>query len=58
MTTHRHHFSHAFNSGKATDPIVYLAALDNRDLGVVKVTRNPPKNLDFRPYFYALSDTS
>jgi hypothetical protein len=53
-----YHFNHAFNTGKATDPVDYLAALENRDLGVVKAIRKPPKNLDFSPYFYALSGTS
>ncbi len=53
-----YHFNHAFNTGKATDPVDYLAAIENRDLGVVKAIRKPPKNLDFSPYFYALSGTS
>jgi hypothetical protein len=53
-----YHFNHAFNTGKATDPVDYLAALENRDLGVVKAIRKPPKNLDFSPYFYALSGSS
>jgi hypothetical protein len=39
----------AYNMGKATDPITYLAAPENRDLGVVKAIRKPPKKLDFRP---------
>jgi uncharacterized membrane protein len=53
-----YHFNHAFSNGKTNDPVDYLAALENRDLGVVKAIRKPLKNLDFRPYFYALSGTS
>jgi Transposase DDE domain len=53
-----YHFNHAFSTGKATDPVDYLAALENRDLGVVKAIRKPPKKLDFSPYFYALSGSS
>jgi hypothetical protein len=49
-----YHFNHAFSSGKAIDPVDYLAALENRVLGVVKAIRKPPKNLDFSPYFYDL----
>jgi hypothetical protein len=53
-----YHFNHAYNTGKATDPIAYLAAPENRDLGVIKTVRKPPKKLDFSPYFYALPGTS
>ena len=53
-----YHFNHAFNSGKAIDPVAYLAAPENRDLGVIKTIRKTPIKLDFRPYFYALSGTS
>jgi len=44
-----YHFNHAYNTGKATDPIAYLAAPENRDLGVIKTIRKPPKMLDFSP---------
>lgn len=53
-----YHFNHAYNTGQATDPAAYLAAPENRDLSVIKTIRKPPKQLDFSPYFYALSDTS
>ena len=29
-----YHFNDAYNAGKATDPVAYLAAPENRDLGV------------------------
>ena len=53
-----YHFNHAYNKGQATDPVAYLAAPENRDLGVIKTVRKPPKNLDFSPYIYALPATS
>jgi hypothetical protein len=53
-----YHFNHAYNTGQATDPVAYLAAPENRDLSVIKTIRKPPKQLDFSPYFYALSGTS
>ncbi len=46
-----YHFNHAYDNGQANDPVVYLAAPENRDLAVVKVVRKPPKLLDMRPYF-------
>ena len=33
-----YHFNDAYNAGKATDPVAYLAAPENRDLGVIKPT--------------------
>jgi len=53
-----YHFNHAYNKGQATDPVAYLAAPENRDLGVIKTVRKPPKNLDFSPCIYALPATS
>lgn len=53
-----YHFNHAYKTGQATEPVAYLAAPENRDLGVVKTVRKPLKKLDFNPYFYALSGTS
>jgi hypothetical protein len=38
--------------------VAYLAAPENRDLGVVKAIRKPPKNLDLRPYVGVLSNIS
>jgi hypothetical protein len=53
-----YHFNQAYNMGKAIDPINYLAAPENRNLGVIKTLRKPPKKLDFSPYFDALPGTS
>jgi hypothetical protein len=44
-----YHFNHAYNQGKSTDPIAYLAAPENRGLGVVKTLRKPPQKLDINP---------
>jgi hypothetical protein len=44
-----YHFNYAYNHGQATDPVAYLAAPENRDLGVIKAIRKPPKQLDFSP---------
>ena len=46
-----YHFNSAYNRGLAHDPVVYLSAVENRDLGVIKRRRKPPKILDFSPYF-------
>jgi hypothetical protein len=46
-----YHFNHAYNTGKANDPVSYLAAPENRDLGVIKAIRKPPRSLDSSPYF-------
>ena len=47
-----YHFAIAYNQGKATDPVAYLTAPENRDLGVVKALRprrqKPP--LDLSPF--------
>ena len=49
-----YHFHHAYSSGQATDPVLYLAAPENRDLGVVKAVRKrkrkPLPKLDLSPY--------
>lgn len=45
-----YHFSQASQSGKATDPIAYLAAPENRDLEVIKALRKPPQTLDIRAF--------
>lgn len=46
-----YHFNHAYQKGQAQDPVAYLAAPENRDLGVIKPLRKPPKQLDFTPFF-------
>ena len=53
-----YHFNDAYNRGLANDPVAYLAAPENRDLGVIKTIRNPPKPLDFSPYFKTLPGTA
>ncbi len=56
-----YHFHHAYSQGLATDPVQYLSAPSNRDLGVVKAVRQKkgqlsPK-LDFSPYPVAFYPT-
>ena len=46
-----YHFNDAYHKGKVDDPVAYLAAPENRDLGVIKAQRKPPKEIDFRPFF-------
>ncbi len=41
-----YHFGQAYAKGKATDPVKYLAAPENQDLGVVKALRKPQSMLD------------
>ncbi len=53
-----YHFNHAYNRGLANDPVAYLSAKENRDLGVVKRKRKQRKILDCRAYFPASISTS
>ncbi len=53
-----YHFNQAYKRGLATDPVAYLVAPENRDLGVIKVIRKPSKTLDLSPYLGILSNTS
>jgi uncharacterized membrane protein len=53
-----YHFNHAYQRGLATDPVAYLAAPENRDLGVVKAIRKTPKMLDLQPYFKNMDNSS
>lgn len=46
-----YHFNYAYQKGQAQDPVAYLAAPENRDLGVIKALRKPPPKLDFTPFF-------
>ena len=39
-----YHFSRAYERGEADDPVKYLAAPDNQDLGVVKRIRRKPRS--------------
>jgi hypothetical protein len=45
-----YHFGVAYDKGKATDPVSYLAAKENQDLNVVKTLRKPIQNLDLSPF--------
>jgi hypothetical protein len=45
-----YHFYVAHQQGKATDPIEYLAAPENRDLGIVKSQRKPNVKLIVTPF--------
>lgn len=45
-----YHFSVAYDKGKAQDPVLYLAAPENQDLGVVKTLRKPIHKLDLSPF--------
>jgi len=47
-----YHFAVAYEQGKATDPVTYLTARENQDLGVVKAPRTRRKKppLDFSPF--------
>lgn len=40
-----YHFTQAYHRGRATDPVKYFAAPENRDLGVVKRLRKEPGTL-------------
>ena len=55
-----YHFHHAYSQGQSTDPVKYLAAPENRDLGVVKAVRKkkgkPLPKLDLSPYPVAFPD--
>jgi hypothetical protein len=53
-----YHFNHAYNTAKATDPVAYLVAPENRDLGVIKPVRKPPRKLDLTPHFHPLPTPS
>ncbi len=45
-----YHFTVAYNHGKATDPVKYLAAPENQDLGIVKRKRKPHVKLIIAPF--------
>lgn len=40
-----YYFIQAYNKGEATDPVKYLAAPENQDLGVVKRLRKKPRQV-------------
>ncbi len=45
-----YHFTVAYNHGTATDPVQYLAAPENQDLGIVKRQRKPNVKLIIAPF--------
>lgn len=49
-----YHFSVAHDKGNADDPIKYLAAPENQDLGVVKALRKPVQKLNLSFFLYPL----
>ncbi len=44
-----YHFIQAYNRGETIDPVKYLAAPENRDLGVVKRLRKKPGQVLAQP---------
>jgi len=57
-----YHFGVAYHQGKATDPVAYLTAKENQDLGVVKAPRTrrkkPPLDLSPFPHSEGLTNCS
>jgi hypothetical protein len=45
-----YHFVQAFDKGQAHDPVAFLAAQENQDLGVVKAQRKKIPKLDLAPF--------
>ena len=45
-----YHFGVARHKGKASEPVIYFAAKENQDLGVVKILRKPLTRIDLRPF--------
>lgn len=45
-----YHFSVAYDTGIATEPVKYFAAPENQDLGVVKALRKPQQKIDVSPF--------
>lgn len=45
-----YHFNHAYAKGRATDPVLFLAASENKNLDVVKTIRKKPQPLDLSPF--------
>jgi hypothetical protein len=52
-----YHFMQAYTRGEATDPVKYLAAPENRDLGVVKRVRKKPDRAEQVPTQYLTNPT-
>lgn len=45
-----YHFNYAYQQGTATDPVKFLAAPENRDLGIVKRLRPPTPLAQLNPF--------
>ncbi|PAX49080.1 IS4 family transposase [Brunnivagina elsteri] len=45
-----YHFNHAYDRGRATDPVLFFAAPENKNLDVVKTIRKKPQTLDLSPF--------
>jgi hypothetical protein len=45
-----YHFTQARHKGKASNPVAYFSAPENKDLGIVKQKRKPTIRLDLRPF--------
>jgi hypothetical protein len=45
-----YHFNHSYNKGRATDPVLFFAAPENKNLDVVKTIRKKPQTLDLSPF--------
>ena len=45
-----YHFYVAHQKGLATDPVLYFAAKENQDLGIVKTVRKPNVKLIIAPF--------
>ncbi len=53
-----YHFNQAYAKGKATDPVWFFAAPENKNLDVVKTIRKKPQPLDLSPFPLPLTNTS
>lgn len=45
-----YHFNRAYNKGQTTNPVLFFAAPENKNLGVVKAIRKKPQTLDLSPF--------
>jgi hypothetical protein len=45
-----YHFNHAYAKGKATDPVLFFADPENKNLNVVKTVRKKTQTLDLSPF--------
>lgn len=45
-----YHFNHAYNKGRATDPVLFFTSSENKNLDIVKTIRKKPQTLDLSPF--------